>query len=149
MANENLCWFCRENAAQEQFTVKKTLYDPKSRRGGSFGRMRAIDVIRIDIPRCRKCASIQNRINLLSGLYLALLITMTVIAGFLGYRTEIREEIPNLSIYVGIGTFILGLLFMFPFIKLVKPLIGGSVPLWTQLPEITEWINKGWTIHDS
>jgi len=23
MANENLCWFCRENAAQEQFTVKK------------------------------------------------------------------------------------------------------------------------------
>ena len=74
---------------------------------------------------------------------------MPIIAGSLGYRIEIREDIPNLSIYLGIGNFVLGLFFMFPFIKLVKPLIGGSDPLWTQLPEITEWINKGWTIHDS
>ena len=147
--NENICWFCRENAPQEQFMVEKTLYDPKSVRGGSFGQMRAIDVKKINIPRCKKCASIQNRINRLSGLYVILLIIIPIVAGFLGYRLELRLDIPDLSIYIGIGTFVIGLLLMFPFIKLVKPLIGGSVPPWSQLPEIKELISKGWSIRDT
>ena len=147
--NENICWFCRENAPQEQFMVEKTLHDPKSVRGGSFGQMRAIDVKRIEIPRCQKCASIQNRIIRLSSLYVILLITTPIVAGFLGYRLEMKLDIPDLSIYIGIGTFVLGLVLMFPFIKLVKPLIGSSVPHWSQLPEIREWINKGWSIRDT
>jgi len=129
--------------------VEKTLYDPKSVRGGSFGQMRAIDVKKINIPRCKKCASIQNRINRLSGLYVILLIIIPIVAGFLGYRLELRLDIPDLSIYIGIGTFVIGLLLMFPFIKLVKPLIGGSVPPWSQLPEIKELISKGWSIRDT
>ena len=66
--NENTCWFCRENASQDEFIVQKTLYDPKSVRGGGPGQMRAIDVKKINILRCKKCANIQNRINRLSGL---------------------------------------------------------------------------------
>ena len=110
--------------------------------------MRAIDVKKINIPRCKKCASIQNRIKLLSSSYVILLIIAPIVAGFLGYQFEMRLDISDLSIYID-GTFVLGLLLMFPFIKLVKPLIGGSVPLWSQLPEVKEWINKGWSIHDT
>ena len=91
----------------------------------------------------------KSRFNRLSGLYLILVIIVPIVAGFLGYRIEMRLDIPDLSIYIGIGTFVIGLLLMFPFIKLVKPLIGGSVPPWSQLPEIKEWINKGWSINDT
>lgn len=145
---QNICWFCRKNVPQKQFMIRKTLYDPKSRRGGSFGQMLAYDVMKINIPRCKKCASIQNRINLFGTLYLILLFIVPIIAGYLGYLLELRLDIPDLSIYLGIGTFVLGLLMMFPFIKLVKPLIGDGIPLWSQLPEIQEWIVKGWVIGD-
>jgi hypothetical protein len=146
--NENICWFCRENVAQEQFMVEKTLYDLKSVQGGSFGTMRAINIKKISIPRCKNCAGIQKRINFLTALYLFLLIVIPVVAGFLGYQLERGLDIEDLSIYIGAGAFVLGLVLLFPYIKLIKSLVKGSVPYWSQLPEIKEWLNQGWSINN-
>lgn len=139
----NTCWFCRTNPAQERSSLFKQLYRVKSPPGA---RRLVYDIMEIEILRCSTCAGIQNRINAFSGLYVILLLALTIVAGVLGYRLELQLDIYNLSIYLGLGAFAVGLLLMFPYIKLMKARVGGARPHWATLPEIREWLAKGWTV---
>ena len=143
--SENICWFCKTNAAEDAFLLQKTLYNPKKYR--RVGKYAVYDTTEIKIPRCKNCAAVQKKANSLGALYVVFLIIFTILATIVGYQIEIKIDAPDLSIYVGIGAFVVGLLLIFPFIKVVKPKLGvGGGPHWATFPEINALMKKGWLV---
>ena len=60
--SENVCWFCKTNAAEDAFLLKKNLYNPKYR---NVGKNAIYDTAEISIPRCQSCAVLQKKANLI------------------------------------------------------------------------------------
>ena len=141
---ENICWFCKTNPAQPEYLIQKKMYDPKSRRC-KFRQRAVYDGVIFSMPRCKECAAIHRKVNSFAAIYTVLLIIFTVLATYVGYLIEVKIDMANLSIYIGIGAFVIGLLMIIPFIKVVgsKMNIKG-VPQWNTFPGIQERIKEGW-----
>ena len=142
--NENICWFCKTNTAQDEFLLQKNMYNPKYRRVGQHAEY---DTIEISIPRCKDCASVQKKATSIGGLYVVFLVIFAILATVVGYMIERKIEVANLSIYIGIGAFVIGLVMIVPFIKIIGPKLGkGGGPHWATFPDINALMKKGWLV---
>lgn len=142
--SENICWFCKTNSAEDAFFLQKKLYNPKYRK---VGQRAVYDTAEFAIPRCKDCAVLQKKANSIGALYVVFLVIFTVLATIVGYQIEIKIDVPDLSIYAGIGTFVVGLVMIIPFIKVVGPKLGrGGGPHWATFPDINVRMKQGWLV---
>lgn len=75
------------------------------------------------------------------------LVVFTILATIAGYMIETKIDVADLSIYVGISAFVLGLVMINPFVKVVGPKLGrGGGPHWATFPDINVRMKKGWLV---